>query len=259
MAKPTFIQKEYLKFRGIGFDESLTKAQASKLIGKASNSSGEEDRQAWFLHRETLPTPQQVELFELFGLDPGSVTQPTEQWDTLLEDKDNKEKWKDYKRKRAEQKKKSPPTVEQKNILKFFEVKKRLNTTEAKVVIEELLSDPANAAKWEREEELLDSIEGYYDWLDTETLSDLYDCKKISRKRFDETIQALRLQGYESELIKGDAEEAIVNKAIEMYPELAKKGYVSPSTVSSKSNRSGCSSVVVFGAVGAAVVHMMLR
>ncbi len=188
-------------------------------------------------NKKRQPTEKQIKqlkFFKIKNIKNLNRYEAGEQIKELLKNEDNKKKWNGR-----------PPDKEQKEILDFFKVEhKTLTFPEAKEIINDLLDNEENSDEWyahldhlddleAAEQERLDAIEEAkeerkYWFEDNRELYNMdshrYGCKKLNKKIFRETIEALESEGNTlKQLEEYDFYPIVFQRALEKYPELALK------------------------------------
>jgi hypothetical protein len=194
----TDAQKRRLKEEGIKFSSSITKGEASDLIG----STVEPDD-----HEIAI-----LKFFKIAGISKMSQTDARRKIESIFDNAENKDRWENR-----------PADKNQKEIYRFFNLTtpSNLSYKDAEVFISELLEDEEKLEAWEKHEEEIDDRESWfednYEMFNDDR--DLYDCKKISKKLFKQVIESLESSGMTLEQIE-DNEDAFFEKALEINPEL---------------------------------------
>jgi hypothetical protein len=194
----TDAQKRRLKEEGIKFSSSITKGEASDLIG----STVEPDD-----HEIAI-----LKFFKIAGISKMSQTDARKKIESIFDKSENKERWENR-----------PADKNQKEIYKFFNltVPSNLSYKDAEEFIGELFENEEKLEAWEKHEEEMDDRESWfednYEMFNDDR--DLYDCKKISKKLFKQVVESLESSGMTLEQIE-DNEDAFFEKALEINPEL---------------------------------------
>ena len=193
-------QKNYLLRNNISFSNNITKGETSDLIG--TNKPHEEE------------TINILRFFKVKNIASLNHTQANLKIGEIFSKEDNKIKWENR-----------SATNEQKEIYKFFniEIKNRLTFKEAEKVIENLQKDEKTWEKWEQYDSELDEHKSMMDDI-FELIADYRDlsnCRKISRKLFNQTIQSLVESGITLEQLESEVDyKTIYQKAIELQPDI---------------------------------------
>lgn len=200
-------QKFRLRKEGISFQETITKGEASDLIGNT-----------------VPPDPEEKAILKFFKVPNGErlfQTDARRKIQELFQSPQNVEKWEGR-----------PADRYQKEIYSFFKLPTRRGLTwkEAKTFIEdELFKDKQKAKEWEQHEEeqfkLEEELFEREEWfeINLEEFNDCaedYGCKKFSRKKFREIVTFLESRGITPEQIDQNPTVDFFEKALEIDPSL---------------------------------------
>jgi len=193
-------QKHLLTKKGLNFSDTITKGEASDLIGTVMPA---EDEMVEILR-----------FFKVPAVDSMNQTDARKKVNEIFADENNRKKWEN-----------KNATKRQKEIYKFFgiEIPKALRSEDAEKVIQNLME---NEEKWERWEQYEDEVDERQSRLEDlhESIADyrdLYDCKKISKSLLEQIIQELEASGLTFEQLESEVDyETIYKKALELKPDL---------------------------------------
>ena len=218
----TDAQKRRLKEEGIKFPSSLTKGEASDLIG----STVEPDD-----HELAI-----LKFFKIAGISKMSQTDARKKIEAIFDAPENTKRWENR-----------PADSSQKEIYRFFNltIPSNLSYKDAESFLGELFEDEEKLEAWEKHEDEIDERESWrednYEMMND--ARDLYYCNKISKKQFTKIIDSLESSGITLEKIESN-EAAFFEKAFELHPELRRETAnreASPKRQSSRKTKSGSS------------------
>lgn len=220
----TDAQKKRLMAEGIKFHPDITKGGASDLIG-------------------TTEEPDEYDItilkyFKIRDISKMSQTDARHKIDEIFADEKNIKRWNER-----------SATKAQKDIYKFFNIPipQNLRFADAEKFIAQLFEDEEKQDAWDNHDDKLVEREM---WLEDtlETINEdrnLYNCKKIGKKLFQQIVESLESSGMTLEEIeKIEQMDLIFQKALEINPDLRKKSTTSQQHTSKK-NEAGCSAVLV--------------
>lgn len=217
----TDAQKKRLKEEGFKHSSSITKGEASDLIG-STTSPGEREKAI-------------LKFFKAQGISKMSETDARKKIESILSDPANTQRWENR-----------PADKEQKDVYHFFNLKvpPKLSRPDAARFIDELLKDEEKAKAWDKHEEEAADREAWFED-NFEMFNDIredYDCKKITFKLFQQVVESLQASGMTLEQIE-ENEDAFFEKALEINPNLqrAPSGRSSSTTEYRDNGKSGIS------------------
>lgn len=193
-------QKHLLTKKGLNYSDTITKGEASDLIGTVMPA---EEEAVEILH-----------FFKVSAVDSMNQTDARKKVNEIFAEEKNQKKWKNR-----------GATKRQKEIYKFFgvEIPKALKWEDAEKVINELMEDEKKWEQWVRYEDEVDERQSRLEDLH-ESIAydrDLYDCKKISKSLLGQIIQELEASGLTFEQLESAVgHETIYKKALELKPDL---------------------------------------
>jgi hypothetical protein len=194
----TDAQKKRLESDGIKYSSSISKGEASDLIGSTVDP---EDHEILIL-----------KFFKVKGIAKMSQTDARNEIEKIFSDLSNQQKWENR-----------PAEKSQKEIYQFFQIPipPKLSHKDAEKAIDELFQDEEKLDAWEKHEDEIDDRGSWFeDNLEMmNDVRDLYDCKKISKKLFKQIVESLEASGMSLEQIE-ENEDAFFKKALEINPQL---------------------------------------
>lgn len=196
-------QKRRMKEEGVRFKRSITKGEASDLIGE-TEPAGEYDVAI-------------LKYFRIPGAAKMSDTAAGRKVAEIFSDPVNKAKWENR-----------GADSEQKAIYKFFQIPipSGLKHKDAAELIGNLFEEEGKAEAWDAYQDAIDEREGAledaYEMLDMDR--DMHDCKKISKRQFRAIAEALERDGMQlNDMAEIEHEDQFFIKAFELFPKLRKE------------------------------------
>lgn len=212
-------QKRRMKEERIRFKRSITKGEASDLIG------------------ETEPADEYdaaiLKYFRISSATKMSETTARRKVEELLSDPSNKIKWQNR-----------SADAEQKAIYKFFHVPipPGLKHEDAAAIIASLFEDEEKLEAWDSHQDAIAEREGAledaYEMLDMDR--DLHDCKRVGKHQFKEIAETLEREGMQLlDMAEIENEDRFFEKAFELFPQLRKAPKRQPSHRSRRKSANG--------------------
>lgn len=197
----TEAQKGRLKSEGKAFSPTITKGEASDLIGSTLKP-----------HEDEIAI---LRFFNVTGVSDLSQTDARKEIAQIFASRGNKERWESR-----------PADKVQKDVYRFFKVPipSGLTHRDAEDQIQKLFDDEQQLEAWSKQQEEIDDRNAWFE--DTRELMNdscyLYDCKKVGKKLFKEVAESLESSGMSFKEIE-ENEEIFFKKALELNPALRRR------------------------------------
>ena len=236
----TEAQKRRMLEDGLKYSENITKGEASDLIGSLLKP---EDEQIVIL-----------KFFKIRGISEMSQTDANKKIEELFSNEDNKSKWSNR-----------PASKEQKEIYNYFKIpfSTDLSCKEAEKFIDTLFEDETRQDAWENRQDEIEELENWFEDCFEIINGDnyYYDCKKMSKKLFRQTVAELESTGYSKSDIETNS-ELVFKKAMQIDPSIKKTSQSKKQNISSISfnttKNKGCSLLLFIILFSSTLVYYLL-